>query len=425
MRRGRRAREAGSGRGGVAVRLGEGRAERRRLVLEDRDVVAATGSRSGSSASAARAGRARRAGGTRGSGARRRPRSSRRSGRRGASSPSRGAGRAFGRRRDALFAQRRARVVEVDQLTTVGEVCQALDDAGTEGLGGGGASRTPACSRQHGNPFAMLSSTHLAFPVTRRRCGASSVDGRCRGPRRGVGADRLAGRQRQPAGRPRDPCAGSSRRWHASATGRTAPRGRSAPAVRRPIGLVASTLASDRQFAHAAGGRGCRRRPRLRGRGRDPRWRIRSRRRLRAPARSGRRRRDRPERGDRVGFGMPRPPPTSRWSSSTLRATSGSAVVVDRPRRRSARCDGASAGPRTCVGPPRRRAPRLFRRRGARTRVARGARRRRDRGARRCARGLECGIRSLGRRGARGGSGRDGRVLRERPDGPRCASGLR
>ena len=225
----------------------------------------------------------------------------------------------------------------------------------------------------------MLASTHLAFPVTRRRCGATSVDGGCRGPRGGLGPDRLAGGERQPAGRSRDPCE--------SRIGDGTPRLPAAP--RRP-GAANRPHADDRarrldprdgrQFAHAAGGGGCRGRPRLCGRDRDPRRRIRSRRRLRAPARSGRGRRDRPQRGDRVGSGCrdPRRPRAGGRRRSARRAVRGGR---HRPRRRSARCGRASAGPRTSRrsttsrGPSARSPPRSANAGGARRWQTPGSRR--------------------------------------------------
>ena len=119
------------------------RTERRRLVLEHRDVVVARAPRTGSTASAAPAGRARPAAGRRGSAERRRSRSIRRSA--GPAASSRSPGGLQDRRRSGARSgcEVRVGVVEVDQLATVGERVHAFGDRG------------------HGTPFEGVSITKV------------------------------------------------------------------------------------------------------------------------------------------------------------------------------------------------------------------------------------------------------------------------
>ena len=166
--------------------------------------------------------------------------------------------------------------------------------------------------------------------------GTTRLDGRCRGPRGGLGADGLARRERQPPRRPGDPRRGGSGDGRARLP--PAPRGAGAAHRPHPDHRARRLDARDgRQLPHAAGGGGCRGRARLRAHGRDARRRIRGRRGLRAPARSGRRRRDRAQRGDRLARDAARP------GRPRARGGDASARRAVRRRRQSDHAGGARA----------------------------------------------------------------------------------
>ena len=173
------------------------------------------------------------------------------------------------------------------------------------------------------------------------------LDGRCRRTGRRLRADRFAGRQRQP---PRRPGHASARRGgHGAARLPPAPRRAGPPHRAQPDHRARRVDPRDGgKLPDAAGGGGCRGRPRLRPHGRHPR-RGRHRRRLRTPARPGCGRRDRAERGHRgrAGSRLPGRPRPRRGGLARRRPL----------RRRADRSRGARPRrrPRTCSASVMRR----------------------------------------------------------------------
>ena len=253
----------------------------------------------------------------------------------------------------------------------------------------------------------------------RRADARTGLDGRRRRRCRRLGPDRVAGRERQSAGRSRHARArrgGDGRARLSPAPGGPRAAHRPHPDARRRR----AHPRNGRQHPDARGGRRRRSRPRLRPRrGASPADRADAAAAFDHASRPGRRRCDRAERGDALARGAEPPRDARPRGASTPPPTSvsPSSNPTTRAARTPPRRTCSTLGQRPCGTSQARRAP--TRRPNARRAGATALEEARDRRAAGRARRLERGIRPRRRAELAPRPGCVCRLRRERPDGPR------